>query len=189
MTIISIQFSLSYRASMDKSFYLVQELKELHSWNEGFPISVFTGVSALSFGLELRVDIVNHCWIEKHLKLLLLCYCYCYAEEFIVTEVMLWSQKKYSVILTFKSKWWTYSKFERYKLPSRGALRGIYNNKFKRIGYQWKPSPTSPMVQMWVLICWKWSPTIADIWDASGMRFVSDYPRPSEISTTYKHQV
>ena len=79
---------------MDKSFYLVQELKELHSWNEGFSISVFTGVSVLSFGLELRVDIVNHCWIEKHLKLLLLCYCYCYAEEFIVTEVMLWSQKK-----------------------------------------------------------------------------------------------
>ena len=31
MTIISIQFSLSYRVSMDKSFYLVQELKELHS--------------------------------------------------------------------------------------------------------------------------------------------------------------
>ena len=72
MTIISIQFSSSYRASMDKSFYLVQELKELHSWNEGFSISVFTGVSVLSFGLELRVDIVNHCWIEKNLRLLLL---------------------------------------------------------------------------------------------------------------------
>ena len=72
MTIISIQFSLSYRVSMDKSFYLVQELKELHSWNEGFSISVFTRVSILSFGLELRVDIVNHCWIEKNLRLLLL---------------------------------------------------------------------------------------------------------------------
>ena len=77
---------------MDKSFYLVQELKELHSWNEGFSISVFTRVSILSFGLELRVDIVNHCWIEKNLRLLLLLILY--AEEFIVTEVMLWSQKK-----------------------------------------------------------------------------------------------
>jgi len=72
MTIIASQFSLSYRASMDKSFYIVQELKELPSWNEGFSISVFTGVSVVSFGLELRVDIVNHCWIEKNLKLLLL---------------------------------------------------------------------------------------------------------------------
>ena len=92
MTIISIQFSLWYRVSMDKSFYLVQELKDLHSWNEGFFISVFTRVSILSFGLELRVDIVNHCWIEKNLRLLLLLILY--AEEFIVTEVMLWSQKK-----------------------------------------------------------------------------------------------
>ena len=181
MTIISIQFSLSYRASVDKRFYLVQELKELPSWNEGFSISVFTGVSVLSFGLELRVDIVNHCWIEKNLRLLLLLILY--AEEFIVTEVMLWSQKKNSVILTFKSKWWTYSKFERYKLSSRGASLRIYNNKYKRIGYQWKPSPTSPMVQIWVLICWEWSPTIAEIGDASGKRFVSDYPRRSEIST------
>ena len=75
MTIISIQFNLSYRASMDKSFYLVQELKELPYWNEGFSISVFTGVSVLSFGLELRVDIVYHCWIEKNLRLLLLFLC------------------------------------------------------------------------------------------------------------------
>ena len=77
---------------MDKCFYLVQELKELPYWNEGFSISVFTGVSVLSFGLELRVDIVNHCWIKKNLRLLLLLILY--AEEFIVTEVMLWSQKK-----------------------------------------------------------------------------------------------
>ena len=181
MTIISIQFSISYRASVDKRFYLVQELKELPSWNEGFSISVFTGVSVLSFGLELRVDIVNHCWIEKNLRLLMLLILY--AEEFIVTEVMLWSQEKNSVILTFKSKWWTYSNFERYKLSSRGASLRIYNNKYKRIGYQWKPSPTSPMVQIWVLSCWEWSPTIAEIWDASGKRFVSDYPRRSEIST------
>ena len=53
---------------MDKSFYLVQELKELPYWNKGFSISVFTGLSLLSFGLELRVDIVNHCYIEKNLK-------------------------------------------------------------------------------------------------------------------------
>ena len=108
-----------------------------------------------------------------------------YTEEFIVTELMLWSpppQKKNSVILTFKSKWWTYSKFERYKLSSRGASLAIYNNKYKRIGYQWKPSPTSPMVQIWVLICWEWSPTITEIWDASGKRFVSYYARRSEIS-------
>ena len=53
---------------MDKSFYLVQELKELPYWNKGFFISVFTGLSLLSFGLELCVDIVNHCYIEKNLK-------------------------------------------------------------------------------------------------------------------------
>ena len=72
----------------------------LHWWNESRPAlnnvwrahSVFTGVSVLSFGLELRVDIVNHCWIERNLRLLLLLILY--AEEFIVTEVMLWSQKK-----------------------------------------------------------------------------------------------
>ena len=161
----------------------------LHWWNESRPAlnnvwrahSVFTGVSVLSFGLELRVDIVNHCWIERNLRLLLLLILY--AEEFIVTEVMLWSQKKNSIILTFKSKWWTYSKFERYKLSSRGASLGIYNKKYKRIGYQWKPSPTSPMVQIWVLISWEWSPTIAEIWNASWKRFVSDYPRRSGIST------
>ena len=60
---------------MDKRFYLVQERKELPYWNEGFSISVFTGVSVLSFGLELRVDIVNHCWIEKNLRLRLLFIC------------------------------------------------------------------------------------------------------------------
>ena len=56
-----------------------------------------------------------------------------YTEEFIVTELMLWSpppKKKNRVILTFKSKWWTYSKFERYKLSSRGASLAIYNNKY-----------------------------------------------------------
>ena len=182
MTIISIQFSLSYRASMDKSFYLVKELKELHTWNEGFSISVFTGVSVLSFGLELRVDIVNHCWIEKNLRLLLLLILYV-RSSLLLRGCYDPRKKKNSVILTFKSKWSTYSKFERYKLSSPGASLGIYNNKYKRIGYQWKPSPTSPMVQMWVLICWEWSPTIAEIWDASGKRFVSDYPRRSEIST------
>ena len=55
---------------MDKSLYLVQELKELPYWNKGFSISVFTGLSLLSFGLELRVDIVNHCYIKKNLRLL-----------------------------------------------------------------------------------------------------------------------
>ena len=80
---------------MDKSFYLVQELKDLHSWNEGFFISVFTRVSILSFGLELRVDIVNHCWIEKNLRLLLLLILY--AEEFINCywgDVMIPEKKK-----------------------------------------------------------------------------------------------
>ena len=33
--------------------------------------------------------------------------------------------------MTFKSKWWTYSKFERYKLSSQGASLAIYNNKTK----------------------------------------------------------
>ena len=70
MTIISIQLSSSYRASMDKSLYLVQELKEFPYWNKGFSISVFTGLLLQSFGLELRVDIVNHCYIEKNLRLL-----------------------------------------------------------------------------------------------------------------------
>ena len=54
-------------------------------------ISVFTKVSGLSFRLEL-VDIVNHCWIEKNLRLLL--FFILYAEEFMVTEMILWSQKK-----------------------------------------------------------------------------------------------
>ena len=80
--------------------------------NSNTSISVFT-VSGLSFRLEL-VDIVNHCWIEKNLRLLL--FFILYAEEFIVTEMMLWSQtkKKNSAILTCWSKWWTYYKFERY---------------------------------------------------------------------------
>ena len=79
--------------------------------NSNISISVFTA-SGLSFRLEL-VDIVNHCWIEKNLRLLL--FFILYAEEFIVTEMMLWSQtKKNSAILTCWSKWWTYYKFERY---------------------------------------------------------------------------
>ena len=48
-------------------------------------------MSVLSFGLEL-VDIVNHCWMKKNLRSLLLLILY--VEEFIVTEMMLWSQKK-----------------------------------------------------------------------------------------------
>ena len=35
-------------------------------------------------------------------------------------------EKKNSVILTFKSKWWTYSKFERYKLSPYEALRSQF---------------------------------------------------------------
>ena len=50
-------------------------------------ISVFTEVSVLRFGLEL-VDIVNHCWIEKKLRLLLLLLVL-YAEEFTVSEMKL----------------------------------------------------------------------------------------------------
>ena len=53
---------------MDKSFYLVQELKELPYWNKGFSISVFSGLSLLSFGLELRVDIVNYCYDPRKKK-------------------------------------------------------------------------------------------------------------------------
>ena len=63
--------------------------------NSNTSISVFT-VSGLSFRLEL-VDIVNHCWIEKNLRLLL--FFILYAEEFIVTEMMLWSQTKKKTVL------------------------------------------------------------------------------------------
>jgi len=63
--------------------------------NSKISISVFTEVSGLSFRLEL-VDVVNHCWIEKNLRLLL--FFILYAEEFIVTEMMLWSQKKKTVL-------------------------------------------------------------------------------------------
>ena len=66
---------------------------------------------------------------------------------------------------------------------ARRTSLGKNNNKYKRIGYQRKPSPTSPMVQIWVLICWEWSSTIAKIWDASGKTFVSDYSRRSETFT------
>ena len=36
------------------------------------------------------------------------------------------------------------------------------------IGNERNPSPTSPTIQTWVFICPAWSPTIAEIWDASG---------------------
>ena len=52
-------------------------------------ISVFTEVLVLSFGLEL-VDIVNHCWFGKNLRLLFLLILH--AEQFMVTEMMLWFQ-------------------------------------------------------------------------------------------------
>ena len=54
-------------------------------------ISVFTEVLVLSFGLEL-VDIVNHCWFGKNLRLLFLLILH--AEQFMVTQMMLWFQKK-----------------------------------------------------------------------------------------------
>ena len=50
-------------------------------------------MSVLSFGLK-RVDIVNHCWFEKNLRLLFNFINVLHAEEFSVTEMMLWSQKK-----------------------------------------------------------------------------------------------
>ena len=58
------------------------------------------------------------------------------------------------------------------------------------IGKERNPSPTSPTVQIWVFICREWSPTIAEIWDASEKkkrsrfsRFVPVHPRRSGIST------
>ena len=58
------------------------------------------------------------------------------------------------------------------------------------IGNERNPPPTSLTVQMWVFICQEWSPTIAEIWDASGKykrsrfsRFDPAHPRRSEIST------
>ena len=36
------------------------------------------------------------------------------------------------------------------------------------IGKERNPSSTSVTVQIWVFICREWSPTIAEIWDASG---------------------
>ena len=58
------------------------------------------------------------------------------------------------------------------------------------IGNERNPPPTSLTVQMWVFICQEWSPTIAEIWDASGKykrsrfsRFDPVHPRRSEIST------
>ena len=39
--------------------------------------------------------------------------------------------------------------------------------QFWRIDNELKLSPTSPTVQIWVFICREWSPTIAEIWDAS----------------------
>lgn len=123
------------------------------------------------------------CWfcIEENLRLLLLLILY--AEEFILTEMMSWSQKKTALFwLSEVNDGLTLRLKDINSLVRRTSL-GKNNNKYKRIGYQWKPSPTSPMVQIWVLICWEWSSTIAKIWDASGKRFVSDYSRRSETST------
>ena len=52
-------------------------------------VKVFTEVLVLSFGLEL-VDIVNHCWFENNLRLLFSLILH--AEQFMVTEMMLWFQ-------------------------------------------------------------------------------------------------
>ena len=80
--------------------------------NSNISISVFT-VSGLSFRLEL-VDTVNHCWIEKNLRLLL--FFILYAEEFIVTEMMLWSQTEKKTVLFWLAEVndGLYYKFERY---------------------------------------------------------------------------
>ena len=91
-------------------------------------------------------------------------------------------KKKALFWLSEVNDWLTLRLKDINSLVRRTSL-GKNNNKYKRIGYQWKPSSTSPMVQIWVLICWDWSSTITKIWDASGKRFVSDYSRLSETST------
>ena len=141
----------------------------------------------LLFQNMLANPIISQIWffMTSHFSTLLLLILY--TEEFIVTELMLWSppppQKK-KIALFWLSKVNGELTLSLKDINSlHEALRSpFYNNKYKRIGYQWKPSPTSPTVQIWVLICWEWSPTIAEIWDASGKRFVSYYPRRSEIS-------
>ena len=50
-------------------FYLAWLISVTLSVTASISISVFTEVSGLSFGLEL-VDIVNHCLMEKNLRLL-----------------------------------------------------------------------------------------------------------------------
>ena len=42
-------------------------------------------------------------------------------------------------------------------------FRGLVMSEIHR-----RRTPTSPTVQIWVFICREWSPTIAEIWDASG---------------------
>ena len=92
-------------------------------------------------------------------------------------------RKKNSVILTFKSKWWTYSKFERYKLSPYEALRSqfittntkglvisenhrrrprLYKFEFSFVGNDRQPSQKSGSVGE--KICFLLSQTIGDIW-------------------------
>ena len=83
----------------------------------GISISVCTEVSVLSFGFEL-VDIVNHYWIEKKIKIAvvinLVCgRVHCYWDAVIIPE----EQRYFSFFLfsffSFWTKWWTYYKSEK----------------------------------------------------------------------------
>ena len=80
----------------------------------GISISVCTEVSVLSFGFEL-VDIVNHYWIEKKIKIAvvinLVCgRVHCYWDAVIIPE----EQRYFSFFFfSFWTKWWTYYKFEK----------------------------------------------------------------------------
>ena len=48
------------------------------------------------------------------------------------------------------------------------AWWGDWSRAIWGIGNDRHPSPRSPTIQIWVFICREWSPTIAEIWDASG---------------------
>lgn len=61
--------------------------------------------------------------------------------------------------------------------------------QFKRSPMPSPPPPPKPTANIQVFICREWSPTIVEIWDASGKQkrsgfsgFISDYPRWSGMS-------
>ena len=142
---------------MDKSFYLVQELKELPYWNKGFFISVFTGLSLLSFGLELRVDIVNHCYIEKNLKTALFWLLKVNGGLTLsLKDINSLHEALRSQIITTNTKGLVIS--ENHRRRSRW-----YKFEFSFVGNDRQPSQKSGMRRE--------------------KKFVSDYPRRSETST------